>query len=423
MTLITLGLSHHHAPLNVRERAAFTESELPDALQRLRGLSGVDEAAILSTCNRTELFTVAAPEALAVVRQWWARERSLAEADLEKHIYVHRDTGGVMHTLRVAAGLDSMVVGEPQILGQVKQSFSIAGRAGTLGPVLSRLFQHTLAVSKLVRSRTQIGAHPVTVAYAAVQMARQLFADLRGQTALLIGAGDTVQLLARHLHRQGVGRLVIANRSMERAERLARETHGYAISLADVPEYLSQADLIVSGTSARGYMLERAAIQRAVAKRRHKPVFMIDLAVPRDIDPGVSDLEDIYLYTVDDLRAVIAENLKIREAAAQQAEALIEDYAQDFEHWLESRDAGTTIRRIRTQARCHRDIVLDKARRRLAAGDSPDAVLAFVADTLSNRLLHAPSHALKSACAVDQAWLQAAAQKLFELPEDDESAA
>lgn len=419
MALTTLGLSHHQAPVEVRERAAFTESELPDALTRLRALPGVEEAAILSTCNRTEVFAVAAPEAMPAIRQWWARERSLGAPELERWIYEHRDVGGVLHTLRVAAGLDSMVVGEPQILGQVKQSFSIAGRSGTLGPVLSRLFQHTMAVSKLVRSRTQIGAHPVTVAYAAVQMARQLFADLKGQTALLIGAGDTVQLLARHLHRQGLGRLVIANRSLDKAEKLARETHGYAIPLADVPEYLPQADLIVSGTSARGYMLEREAIKRAIAKRRHKPVFMIDLAVPRDIDPTIADLEDVYLYTVDDLRAVIAQNLKIRQAAAEQAEALIEEHAREFEHWLESRDAGDTIRRIRQHARTHRDAVLDKARRRLAAGDSADAVLAFVADTLSNKLLHAPSHALKAASAVDQAWLQAAAQKLFDLPEDD----
>jgi len=419
MTLITLGLSHHNAPLEVRERAAFTEAELPDALVRLRAMPGIEEVAILSTCNRTELFAVADIESLPTVRQWWARERSLNESDLHRWLYEHRDTGGVLHTLRVAAGLDSMVVGEPQILGQVKQSFSIAGRAGTLGPVLSRLFQHTLAVSKLVRSRTQIGAHPVTVAYAAVQMARQLFSDLRGQTALLIGAGDTVQLLARHLHRQGVGRLIIANRSLERAERLARETHGFAIPLADLAQYLPQADLIVSGTSARGYILDRAMIERVVAKRRHKPVFMIDLAVPRDLDPAIADLEDIYLYTVDDLRAVIAENLKIRGAAAEQAEALIEDHAREFEHWLESRNAGETIRRIRVQAREHRDAVLDKARRRLAAGDSTEAVLAFVADTLSNKLMHAPSHALKAASAVDQAWLQAAAQKLFALPEED----
>jgi glutamyl-tRNA reductase len=419
MALITVGLSHHSAPVAARERAAFTDAELKDALIRLRGLNGVEEAAILSTCNRTEVFAVTAPESIPLLQEWWARERGLQVGELQRYLYEHRDLGSVMHSLRVAAGLDSMVVGEPQILGQVKQTFAAASAAKTLGPILSRLFQHTLAVAKLVRSRTQIGAHPVTIAYAAVQMARHLFTDLHAQTALLIGAGDTIQLLARHLHRQGVGRLIIANRSLERAQRLARETRGFPVPLSDLPAYLQQADLIVSGTSARGYVLERPAIERAVARRRHKPVFMIDLAIPRDIDPAISALEDIYLYTVDDLRAVIAENLKIREAAAHQAEALVEDYAREFERWLESRDAGDTIRRIRLSARAHRDVVLDKARRRLASGDTPEAVMAFVADTLSNKLLHAPSHALKSASTVDQAWLLSAAQKLFELPEED----
>lgn len=420
MALVTVGLSHHNAPVAIRERAAFTEAELPDVLARVRALQGVDEVAILSTCNRTEVFAVVDSNATGLLHEWWARERGLSRAELEKMAYVHSDLGSVQHCLRVASGLDSMVVGEPQILGQLKQSFAIASASKTLGPILSRLFQHTLTVAKLVRSRTQIGAHPVTIAYAAVQMARHLFTDLRGQTALLIGAGDTIQLLARHLHRQGVGRLVIANRSLDRAQRLARETHGFAVSLSDLHSYLDQADLIVSGTSARGYILERAAIERAISKRRHKPVFMIDLAVPRDIDPGVSALEDVYLYTVDDLRAVIAENLKIREAAAEQAEALVDGYAQEFEHWLESRDAGETIRRIRLHAREHRDAVIEKARRRLASGDNPEAVITFVADTLSNKMLHAPSHALKSASAIDQAWLLSAAQKLFDLPPDDD---
>jgi glutamyl-tRNA reductase len=421
MALITVGLSHHTAPVTARERAAFTAPELPDALVRLRALGGIDEVAILSTCNRTELFAVAAPETVPLLREWWARERGLPVSELERYLYEHRDLGSVMHSLRVAAGLDSMVVGEPQILGQVKQTFAAASAAKTLGPILSRLFQHTLAVAKLVRSRTQIGAHPVTIAYAAVQMARHLFTDLHTQTALLIGAGDTIQLLARHLHRQGIGRMIIANRNLERAQRLAREVRAFAIPLSDLQSYLGQADLIVSGTSARGYVLDRGAVERAAQRRRHKPVFMIDLAIPRDIDPGIAALEDVYLYTVDDLRAVITENLKIREAAARQAEALVEDYAREFERWLESRDAGETIRRIRTNARAHRDAVLEKARRRLASGDSPEAVLAFVADTLSNKLMHAPSHALKAASAVDQAWLLTAAQKLFDLPDEDEA--
>lgn len=419
MTLLTLGLSHRSAPVAARERAAFAEADIALALQRLHALPCVSEAAILSTCNRTELSVVAEPDAVNQVLGWWSRDRDLPLADIEKHLYVHRDTGSVTHQLRVAAGLDSMVIGEPQILGQVKQSFAHASAAHTLGPILGRLFQHTFAVSKLVRSRTQIGAHPVSMAYAAVQMARHLFTDLGGQTALLIGAGEIMQLLARHLHRQGVGRVIIANRSLDRAARLAREIQGFAIGLDDLPNYLGQADLIISSTAARGYVLEREPMARAISRRRHKPVFMIDLAVPRDIDPGIAGLNDVYLYTVDDLRAVIKENLKIREAAAQQADALIENYARDFDRWLESRDAGDTIQRIRAAGRAHRDAVLEKAQRRLANGESPEAVMAFVADTLANKLLHAPSHALRSAGGVDQAWLLGAAQKLFELPDPD----
>jgi glutamyl-tRNA reductase len=418
MALLTLGLSHHSAPLEARERLAFTEAELPAALVRLRALPGVEEAAILSTCNRTEIFAVAAPEEESRLVEWWRRERQAAAGAIESHLFVLRDQGSVLHSLRVASGLDSMVVGEPQILGQMKQAYAHAREVNALGPVLSRLFQHTFAVAKLVRSRTQIGAHPVSIAYAAVQLAQHIFADLGNQTALLIGAGDTVQLLARHLKTRGMGRIIVANRSLERAQTLAASLQGYAISLADLPLHLAEADLIISGTASRGYMLSRETVAGAIGRRRRKPMLMIDLAVPRDFDPAIAKLEDIYLYSLDDLRAVIAENLKVRGAAAQQAEVLVEDYARDFEKWLESRDAGATIRRLRTRARASRDEVLAKAQRKLANGESPEAVMAFVADTLANKLLHAPSERLRNAGAVEQAMLLEAAHKLFDLPEE-----
>ena len=293
MALITLGLSHHLAPVEARERMAFTEADLPAALERLRALPGVAEAAILSTCNRTEIMAVAELEEESRLLEWWRRERQAPDGYIEKFLYSHRDLGSVTHSLRVASGLDSMVLGEPQILGQMKQTFAVASEVRSLGPVLGRLFQHTFAVAKLVRSQTQVGAHPVSVAYAAVQMARRIFADLSGQTVLLIGAGEMTQLLARHLQQHGVGRIVVANRSLERAEKLAREVHGYAISLNDLPNYLADADLIVSCTAARGTILHKEVMQRAVKSRRRKPVFMIDLAVPRDIDPRIADLEDI----------------------------------------------------------------------------------------------------------------------------------
>ncbi|AXQ28603.1 glutamyl-tRNA reductase [Solimonas sp. K1W22B-7] len=418
MALITLGLSHHLAPVEARERMAFAEADLPAALTRLRALPGVAEAAILSTCNRTEIMAVAELEEESRLLEWWRRERQAPDGYVEKYLYSHRDLGSVTHSLRVASGLDSMVLGEPQILGQMKQSFAVANDLRALGPVLGRLFQHAFAVAKLVRSQTQVGAHPVSVAYAAVQMARRIFADLSGQTVLLIGAGEMTQLLARHLQQHGVGRIVVANRSLERAEKLAREVHGYAISLNDLPGYLGDADLIVSCTAARGTILHKEVMQRAVKSRRRKPVFMIDLAVPRDIDPRIADLEDIYLYTIDDLRAVVAENLKLREEAAKQAEVLIQSQAMEFGRWLESRDAGATIQQIRGRARGVRDEVLDKARRRLAAGEKPEDVMTFLADTLANKLMHAPSSALRRADAVEQALLLNAARKLFDLPDD-----
>jgi glutamyl-tRNA reductase len=420
MALITLGLSHHSAPIEARERLAFTAADVPAALTRLRALAGVDEAAILSTCNRTEIMAVAAAEDVPRLIEWWRRELGVPEGALEPFIYTHRDQSAVLHSLRVASGLDSMIVGEPQILGQMKQTYSVAQQEHTLGPVLSRLFQHTFAVAKTVRNQTQVGAHPVSVAYAAVQMARQIFSDLRKTTAVLVGAGETVQLLARHLRAQGVGKVIVANRSIERAEKLAREVHGYAIPLADLPAYLPEADLLVSSTGARGHVVGRELMEQAVRKRRRKPVFMIDLAVPRDLDPRIAQLEDIYLYTLDDLRNVIDSNLKAREQAAQQAETLIGEYAAEFTRWLESRDSGATIRQIRAAARAARDEVLDKARRRLASGDDPEAVMQFLADTLSNKLLHAPSSQLRKANGVEQSMLVHAARTLFELPEDPE---
>jgi glutamyl-tRNA reductase len=417
--LLTLGLSHHNAPLEVRERVAFAETDLADAMARLRGLPGISESAILSTCNRTEIMTVAGEADEARLLDWWRRERQLPEGLIEKYAYAHRDHGSVLHSLRVASGLDSMIVGEPQILGQMKQTYAVAGSAHTLGPVLTRLFQHAFAVAKLVRSRTQVGVHPVSVAYAAVQLARHIFADFTQQTALIVGAGEIAQLLARHLRGQGVSRILVANRSLDKAQRLAREVSGYALPLEDLPGYLADADLIVSSTGARGLVLERAAVERALARRRRKPVFMIDLAVPRDIDPKVAELEDVYLYTIDDLRKVVAENLKLREQEALQGEALVEEYAAGFNRWLEARDAAGTIRELRGKALADRDQVLEKARKLLAAGRTPDEVVAFVANTLVHKLLHAPSSALRQADAVEQALLLTSARKLFDLPEDE----
>jgi glutamyl-tRNA reductase len=415
MSLLTLGLSHHTAPVEARGRLAFIDAELPAALARLKGLPGIREAAILSTCNRTEIFAVAEADDESRLTEWWRRERQAEPGLIEQHRFIHRETHAVLHALRVAAGLDSLVVGEPQILGQMKQAYATAQREGTLGPVLTRLFQHTFAVAKKVRSDTEIGAHPVSAAYAAVQIAKRIFADFSRQTALLIGAGDTIHLFARHLRGQGIGRMIVANRSLENAQKLAQEIGAYAVTLDDLPTHLADADLVVSSTAARSLIVSRTLMESALTKRRRKPVFLIDLAVPADLDPKIRELEDCYLYTVDDLRSVIAENLKARESAAEQAEELLHAHAREFLRWLESRDVAPTIQALRGQARDHRDAVLDKARHKLATGESPEIVMQFVADTLTNKLLHAPSAALKRADAVEQALLLSAAQSLFGL--------
>jgi len=415
MAVITLGLSHHTAPVEARGRLAFTDAELAPALARLKGLTGVREAAILSTCNRTEIVTVAEPEHEGLLKDWWRRERQVEAGLVEQHSFIHRDHSAVLHALRVAAGLDSLVVGEPQILGQMKQAYATAASEKTLGPVLTRLFQHSFAVAKKVRTDTEIGAHPVSAAYAAVQIAKHIFSDFSRQSALLIGAGETIRLFARHLRGQGIGRIVIANRSLDNAQKLAREMGAFAIALDDLASHLPDADLVVASTGARGHLVSRPLMEAALGKRRRKPVCLIDLAIPADLDPRIRELADCYLYTVDDLKAVIGENLKAREAAAEQAEAMLLEHAASFGRWLESRDAAPTLHALRQQAREHRDVVLERARRKLAAGENAEAVMQFVADTLANKLLHAPSAALKRADAVEQSLLLSAAQTLFGL--------
>ncbi|MBY8966075.1 glutamyl-tRNA reductase [Algiphilus sp.] len=418
MALIALGLSHHNAPVEVRSQLAFTDTEAGDALARLRARGGIEEAALLSTCNRTEVLGVLEPAAEHRIAEWWAAERGAHPEQLRGYLRVHRDLGAVRHSLRVASGLDSLVIGEPQILGQMKQAYALAEASRTAGPILQRLFQHAFAVAKLVRSQTEIGAHPVSVAYAAVQMAKRIFTDLRDQTAVLIGAGETIQLIARHLRSQGVTRIIVANRTIAKAEHLAREVHGYAIALADLPERLSDADLLVASTSSREPVVGVDAIRHALTRRRHKPMCMIDLAVPRDIDTRATALDDVFLYTVDDLRQIIAQNMGLRQQAAEQAEALVADRAEAFNQWLESREVAGTIRGLRGRATEQRDAVLAKARRRLAAGEDPDAVLEHALRALANRLAHAPSRTLRHADPVEQALLKSAARKLFDLPED-----
>ncbi len=399
MSLLALGLNHWTAPVGVRERVAFTPERLYPALRDLRERGGVREAAILSTCNRTELYCGLKEDDGRLVAQWLGDYHLLRTVDLQPYLYQHTDGRAVRHILRVASGLDSMVLGEPQILGQVKAAYQAANSAGTLGTRLERLFQHTFAVAKQVRTDTRIGASPVSVAFAAVGLSKQIFADLPERTALLIGAGSTVELVARHLRENGIGRLIVANRTLERAHALVAPFDGYAIALEDIPAHLGEADIVVASTASPGLILEAGLVRSCLKQRRRRLMFMVDLAVPRDIDPAVADLEDVYLYTVDDLKEIIQENLRSRQAAAQQAEEIIDTQVEHFMRWLRAQDNAASFRALRQRGERVRDEALARARRQLAQGKDPGEVLDLLAHALTNKLLHPPCAGLRQAAA------------------------
>jgi glutamyl-tRNA reductase len=316
MPLLTLGLNHKTAPVEIRERITFGPDIIVGALRSLVETVGVEEAVILSTCNRTEIYCEGGADTQQQLSQWLSAFHGLELETISPYLYSHQEKEGVRHLLQVSCGLDSMVLGEPQILGQVKAAFQTAKESGVAGKVLCRLFQHAFSVAKQVRTDTAIGRSPVSVAFAAVSLARQIFSDLSNQTAMLIGAGETVELAARHLHQHGVGRIIVANRTLERAHLLANQFDGYAIALTEISNHLAEADIVISSTASPLPVLGKGAVESALKKRRHQPMFMVDIAVPRDIESEVGELDDIYLYTVDDLEEVIEENMRSRQEAA-----------------------------------------------------------------------------------------------------------
>lgn len=415
MGFIALGINHRTAGVEVRERVSFSPEQLPDALQRLRAEAGADEVAILSTCNRTELYC--AQDQLDAERlvEWVARFHGMTADEVRRSSYLHQDAGAVNHMMRVAAGLDSMVLGEPQILGQMKDAWQTARTAGTLGPYLDRLFQSTFNMAKQVRTDTAIGENPVSVAFAAVSLARQIFADLRRSTALLIGAGETIALVARHLFEQGVGRIIVANRTLQRAELLSEPLGGQAIVLTQIPDILAECDVVISSTASPLPILGKGAVERALKQRRHKPMFMVDIAVPRDIEPEVGSLADVYLYTVDDLHEVIEENMRSRQGAAEAAERLIELGTGEFMQRLRALAAVDVVRSYRQKAEQARDQELQKALAKLQRGADPEQVMTEMARMLTNKLLHEPSVQLKQMTAQGRVEALALAQELFAL--------
>jgi len=414
MTFVVVGINHRTAPVEIREKMVFAGEELPEALRELVAVAGVRESMIVSTCNRTELYCYAdtSPQALA---QWLNHWHDLAShrLDLREALYQHQGNAAVQHVFAVACGLDSLVLGEPQILGQLKDAYRAAFEQGVTGPYLNRLLQTTFSVAKRVRTQTRIGANAVSVASAAVAMARTVFESFQQHTALLVGAGETIALAARHLHTHGLGRMIIANRSLPRAQELAAEFNAYAIGLEALDAHLVEADIVISSTASPTPVIKHAAVRDALRARRRKPMFMVDIAVPRDIEAEVSELEDVYLFTIDDLQNIVSENIESRREAARDANQMIATETSQFEQQLKTLDAVSAIRQLRDEADVLRTQTVEQARRMLAAGREPQEALEFLATTLTNRLLHAPSQRLRQAAERGELELLQAAKTLF----------
>ncbi|MEW5009620.1 glutamyl-tRNA reductase [Cycloclasticus sp. 46_83_sub15_T18] len=413
--LLTLGLNHNTAPIEIREKLAFSPERLNQSLQSLNSLASVEEAAILSTCNRTEIYCDLASQHTDELINWLASQHQLCESSIQNYLYSHSDMQSIKHMSRVACGLDSMVLGETQILGQMKTAYQQAGQAGTLGKYLGRLFQHTFQVAKKVRTDTAIGSSPVSVAFAGVKLAQQIFGELKNHTALLIGAGETIELSAQHLKEQGIGRLIVANRTLEKAHAIAIQGNGYAIEIKDIPEHLPEADIIISSTASQLPILGKGSVETAILKRKHKPIFMMDLAVPHDIEKEVGSLSDVYLYCIDDLKNIVDDGLQSRRKAAKQAEEIIDIQVTHFQTWIRAQGASKTIYQLRQKSEQTREELLNKAINSLNNGHSAERVLQRLANDLTNKLLHAPSSSLKQAASEGNHDLLSAAQQLFNL--------
>ncbi|AXK72565.1 glutamyl-tRNA reductase [Lysobacter sp. TY2-98] len=418
MSFHVIGLNHATAPVDVRERVAFAGDALNGALDELRAMPTVNEVALLSTCNRTELYAETDDDGTSLA-DWLAR-RSMVGADLHAYLYRHGDADAVRHLFRVATGLDSLVLGEPQILGQVKDAWATARAAGTLGTRLDRLFQHAFTTAKRARTDTRIGANPVSVASTAVKLAQESFAPLDASTVLLIGAGETIELAARHLVQAGTKRLLVANRTLGHAQDLAQRHGGYALPLADLDKHLAEADIVISATASREPILHAPQVEAALAARRRRPMLLLDLAVPRDVAADVGALRDVFLYTVDDLERAIEDNRRSRREAADEAEAIVELQVARFREKLDASARTEPVKRIRTHGETARADVLAKAKQQLAAGMAPEDALEFLAHTLTNRLLHAPTVAVRDAAVQGDAELARAVERLFpEAPGND----
>ena len=418
MSLVAIGINHATAPLEVREKVAFPAEGMEDVLQHVRDKLHTEEVAILSTCNRTELYLTPVNDSEEVQR-WLCDYHQLPVDQITQCFYSYHDSEAVRHMMKVACGLDSMILGEPQILGQMKSAYAVAQHAGTVGARLHGAFQQVFAIAKRVRTETAIGENPVSVAFAAVNLARQIFSNLNQDTALLIGAGETIELVARHLQEQGIGKLIIANRTLGRAKELARSLKAEAILLSDIPDQLHRADIVISSTASQLPILGKGAVETALKQRKHKPMFMVDIAVPRDIEPEVGELNDVYLYTVDDLREVIDKNRRSREEAAEKAHLIVDEGVGLYENEIRALDAVSTIRAYREKVQYQVDEELEKARRALANGVNAETVIQQLAQSLANKVMHQPTTKLKQAGAAGRRDFIALSRELFDIDPEE----
>ncbi len=418
MNLLIVGINHNSAPVDLREKVAFTPEQLMDALHDISATAGLSEVAILSTCNRTEVIATTRQTDDTAVIEWLADYHGIARSELDSSIYTRLNKEAALHAMRVASGLDSMVIGEPQILGQFKDCFEQARRIGTLGTELDHLAQTTFRIAKKVRTETTIGENSVSLASTAVTLAGQLFSDLTSCNILLIGAGETIELVGRHLHNAGIRRLTIANRTLDNARRLAELFDGQAIDLQSIPARLTGMDIVIAATTSQLPTLGKGTVERALKARKHRPILMVDLAVPRDIEPEVGTLRDIYLYSVDDLREIIDLNLTNREQAASDAEAIVRQEVASYRSRQEMKAADELLIRFRRQHLELKELELARALTRLEKGEDPAAVINQFANQLTNKIIHTPSVQIKNAVAEGKEELLKAITALYQLEQD-----
>ncbi len=395
MSLVAIGINHKTATVDLREKVAFSPDRIHDAMKSLASRTRTGEAVIVSTCNRTELYCNNAEKQDII--EWLEEYHQLNHDDLMPCIYAYEEQVAVKHLMRVASGLDSLVLGEPQILGQVKQAFVKAKEAGTTAATIDRLFQNTFSVAKKVRTDTEIGAAAVSVAFAAVSMAKHIFSTLSTTKVLLIGAGETIELVAKHLKDNGVATMVVANRTIERAQAMCEEFNATAITLQQIPDFLAKADIVISSTASPLPILGKGMVEKALKQRRHQPMLLVDIAVPRDIEAEVGELDDAFLYTVDDLHSIIEQNMASRKEAAEQAELITEDQSHLFMEWIRSLESVDSIREYRSQSLAIKDELVERALNKLSQGGDSEQVIIELANRLTNRLIHAPTQSLTSA--------------------------